>query len=280
MKNCIVTVCTADYFQWYIPLFCYSVSRIDPNIEAHIFLRGKPDLAMLKLISKPGFCHTIIHNDCFTNHPNLPSTTNALRFIMPDVNYGFYDNILITDIDFILFPTNPSIFEYHIAEMKKNNWCFYGHHGPWNKGCTFEGGWKGEHERISGGFFLITQEWLARTYKSRLKHYELVKEGKEGIYREEDEVILCKIQKESGLPVPKEKTTQMEFCGIHLGDFKFEKRWKNIKTMRGKLTDMNCRRYRALQRDKNWQEIIKTIPVPEIKEQLQNLETHLKERKI
>jgi hypothetical protein len=280
MKNCIITVCTDDYFQWYIPLFCYSISRIDPTIEIHIFLRGKPNGEMLKIITSPGFNHVIIHNDCFANFPHLSSTTNALRFVMPDVNYGFYDNILITDIDFILFPTTPSLFDYHINGMKENKWCFYGHHGPWKKGCPFEGGWVNDHERIAGGFFMITQEWLARTTKAREKHYELVKQGPEGLYREEDEVILCKIQKESGLPVPQNKHYPQELRGIHLGDFKFKHRWTNMNKMGQKLTDMNCRRYRALQKDKNWQNIVSQISEPIIKEQLQNLETHLKQRKM
>lgn len=281
MKKLITTVVTADDYQWYIPLFCYSVKRIDPTIDIKIFVRGKLDAENIKIINSiPNIKGTEFIEEYAHLYPKNKSTTNALRFVIPSDYLDKYDYTIITDVDFILFPTTPSLFDWHIDLAKKWGWCFAGHHGPWKRGCPFTDGWTGEHERISGGFFMITPEWIRRTEKARLNHSILLQQGIEGLYREEDEVMLCKIQKESNLSIPQSKIFPLEMRGIHLGDFKFDHRWTNMNKMSKKLMDTTCRRFRMMQNDKHWKSLVSGIKNETINEYLTKVEVYLAARKI
>jgi len=107
--------------------------------------------------------------------------------------------------------------------------------------------------------------------------------GTIGVYREQDEVIFCRISKESGLTIPQDKSYPAKFRCIHLGDFKKEMdhRWQNMDKMREKLTNENCRRYMEMAYgDPQWQKIKEIICQgdPIIDQIFKNLHTHIASR--
>jgi len=212
--------------------------------------------------------------------PDLPSSYNMYRFLCPPDDIDF-DYMLITDIDLLLF-NNQNLWDWHFDKMVDMGSCYYAHHGPYKYPQRFEGGWRGDRERLAGGFVLITHEWLERTKEARTRHLEMLNKSEIGLYREEDEVVLCRICKQSGLPVSHNKSFPPMLRGIHLGDFKesMSHRWTNKGKMASKLTDENCRTYMKTDSiDEEWKKIkAEACKDPVIKGVFDNLNTYMKGR--
>ena len=266
MTYSVQTVCTADYYQNYIPFFVYSVKKALPEADITVFVRGRLNEQVAALYDANKINAKILEDFCL-DHPYNISTTNALRFTDCAAN-KYHEYTLITDIDLIFLPQEPSIIYKFAKEAFDAKQCFCGWHGPQDA----------KEERVVGGFFLITPEWLYRTKEARAKYSDLLKENVEGKYRESDEAVLCKILKESGLPIPQSESFPTEYRGVHLGDFKFPGRWQNIELMKMFLTDANCKKYRELERDPGWEELVTSINDPTVDQQLINLDAHISQR--
>jgi len=240
MSRAIMTVCTADYFQFYIPIFMYSISKCFPDVDVIILLRGKPDplvVDALRCIKEP---RLVILPDHKVDYPNLKSTTNSLRFVVV-ANCVPYDEIFITDVDFFFTKTSQDIFRY--CEQNRFNDFYFGTHGPFAKPHRPEvcPSWSGHYERVAGGFFMAYKGWWEKTYQQRMKYDELLSRGDYGYYREADEVMLARIIKESGLPMPAQTPLPREVRNVHLGDFKttMKHRYTNRNKMRA-ILDIQC----------------------------------------
>jgi hypothetical protein len=152
------------------------------------------------------------------------------------------------------------LFDYHEAILKRNQSCYVGHRGPLKAKKYRWKRWDGVHTRIAGGAFMATQEWLLLTATQRYKTVEYILKQKGLTYREEDEVLLYNICKRSSLDTPQRvgcficgKKYNITYRDLHLGDFKFDKRWVNRPRMeRMFLTNENAALFAELDAEPGW----------------------------
>ena len=256
MKYTITTIVTDDMFRFYIPIFVYSARRANPEADIKIFYRGSVPPEIKEL------CDCEFIENVFANYPESGYTTNALRFLVPPEHFTT-KYIYFTDIDFIMLPHKPSLFEYQRGILKRTKQMYAGHRGP--KKVTKGDGvpmFDGNYTRIAAGAFFCLTSLLNKF--DRPKYLKYVKEG--GCdYRSFDEVMLCRMLKKAGQLIPETKGTflngklyNIQYRDIHLGDFKFTKRWKNMARMKKKfLTDWNIMEYHKLCREPEWHNLVK-----------------------
>ena len=268
------TACNDSYFQYYLPVYAHCVKKAYPECKVMTTIYGKMDSAVsdaieylnvtwdnsIEIIEKPWLG---VHGD---------STFNTLRFIdCPKVS----EPMLITDIDLMFFNHEPTHYQYHDIMAGSLGGDYYAHHAPWKKPERFPGGWKGEKERIAGGLVYVKPEWWEKTESIRKKYMGKLLIGEIGTYREEDEVVLCKILKEAGYRITSSKHLPTQYRGIHLGDFKdsMQHRYDNIENMKKRLHIKCVEAYKnAIEEDHLFSAMINVAKqVPEIKNQFDRL---------
>jgi len=258
MKNCFFTISTADHFQYYIPMYVAAL-RTWSKDKIIVCVRGEVDPLVKKLSD------AVIIENKYTDYPYEVSTTNALRFI---AGIDSCDNVMITDLDMLLFE-DP--WQWHLSQLQGK--CFFGHHGPYKKPHRPEicDSWTGDYERVSGGMFCVTDEWWGKTHLQRMLAAKRLHDSVDGLYREADEVMLANIIKKSGMEVPKSKYLPTKLRGLHIGDFKFDHRWKDEGKMLTKLSIENCKKYELVR------EVVELMKEksPEIKEMMDKVDTYV-----
>ena len=264
-KIIATTFVTADKYQHYLPMYIYSLKRSYPQILVKTFIQGRIDSLNTKAFNylhDQGLFFDLPIENLFKDIKLRKSTANALRFLIPEQYFRSFDYLFITDADLLIFQTQPSMADWHIKRMISIGSCFAGHHGPWKRKYRPEvntAGWKGDFERVSGGFFMATPKWFKKTKKARKKYRKLIENGKyDDTYREADEVMIGRILKESKLPIPKMRKVEnfnIDIRGIHYGDFKgtMKKRYKSPRKMRKVVTKWSCKEYLELLKDPIYQ---------------------------
>lgn len=297
----ISTIVSSDHYQHYIPLYCHCLRKVYPQHEIAIGVVGKVDSITRKALEcldddyiirdcgdifpeKRG--NIVITQMPIDKYPMNISTINTMRFLCfldtPDNYKAWSDYVLVTDIDLLFFKAEPNIIYWNMMKMKEQQMCYYTPHGPWKKPKRFPDSWIGDKERLSGGAVLLSKEWFKKTNGVLSKYTQLLKESKIGLYREEDEVMLCNICKEAGLLIPKDKYFPRDAIGVHLGDFKSEMdhRWQDNDKMKRRLSDAICFKYLEMDSaDETWNKM-KAIVMkgPEMKKIFDNFYTHLHAR--
>ena len=291
--------CTPDWYQGFIPVFCHCWTRIYPQYPVDIAVIGPLDAGVKSILQRMRGVQVrtcgdndysrsdgvVVTEGVFSDIPHLVSTANLSRFLNfrnePDDGI---DGYFITDIDFLYFDSGEDVIQWHQKKMMEIGTCYYAHHGPWKRPNRFPGkSWHGEYERLAGGAVYLSGEWMRKTYQIREKYLALLMQGNIGTYREEDEVILCRICREAGLPINQDKNYPANFRGIHLGDFRggMKHRWTDTEKMRRILTDDNCRRYLdMIETDGTWDSLVSQVCViyPEIRQIFDNLQQYLRDR--
>lgn len=255
----IYTLSTPDHFQHYIPLFVYGAKRAYPDAEIVVGIQGHADditkdaLRSFKVKYTTPSSYTkgdvVIIQNLYEKYPR--EYINSLRFLAsPTVESDVY----ITDVDMILM--SRGIVEWCREQARVMQTCYYSPHGCWKRPERFSGGWRGDNERLTGGCVYLTQQWYEVTQKERTHYLNNV----DNLYREYDEVMLCRICKMCKLPIAQSKYCPGELVGIHLGDFKFDHRWTNVAKMNRKLSDSAVKQYKCLlQMDKQFNFILNTV---------------------
>lgn len=265
MKTAITTLVSADKFQHWLPLYIYVIRKEYPEYFLKTFITGKlNDLTSrcLNYLRDSGvrFDEPI---RVFENIELIESTANSLRFLIPQNYFKGMDYVIYTDADLLLFRNSPTLLQWHLKRLKRMKTSYAGHHGPWKRKYRPEiskEGWKGNFERVSAGFFMTTQQWYTDTKKARKHFLKIAQKGKLGGYREYDEVMLGRIVKSSGLPMP-----PSGFCkkqrGIHAGDFAQAKkrRWKSRKKIKKRTVPQMVIKFQALEKDKIWKGLLKRL---------------------
>ena len=232
---CITTLITSDnYYKQYVPLFEYTIKKAIPDADVKVF----------------------ILEELFPGYPK--SSVNALRFHIPAEHFKGYKYVYFTDIDFIFLPHKFSLLKYHARIMKNTGQPYSGHRGP------VKGRWR-KSPRMAAGAFMVGSDWFKKTAAARRSWKRRLKKGMK--YREHDEVMLYDICKKSGMRVPRwkgrfinNKHYDIKYRDIHLGDFKFSRRFTNFSRMRSKfMTLRNLKNYKKLfMNDPEWQKILET----------------------
>jgi len=293
-KVCFSSVCTADSYSYYIPLFIYTTKKAYPNATVKVFVKGKlkNDIKeALKLIPYKGW---EVLESCFASYPNKPFITNCLRFLIDERYYKGYDYVFVKDIDFLIFPHKVSHYKYFSRRIK--NLPYFGAKGPYRRPRRYHinrGGWKGNFTRVAGGSFSFKNPaWFRKTgkilkeYRRYLKHNEHDKYDSHppGSYRECDEVMLFRIIKKSGLPTPRRKNKNVygkrapkTYRDIHLGDF--GKARHSYRRISKRLTLENVKKYAILEKDPIWRKLRKKMRTSaRVREAIRRLRKYTKRR--
>jgi len=274
MSKCIMTM-VSEHYQWYIPAYVYAL-RTWFNEDIVIYVKGNSDPKIYKKTN----CLAETVSNYASGFPDLLSTISSLRFTHYDNLLAKFDYIMITDADLLLY-VDP--FPAHIERIDANN-PFAAHHGAWKRPhrpeiCDL---WEGRFERITGGMVCVTPEWYKRTLQARFKYVEDLLTGREGLYRECDEVILGRIVRESGMNIPGNWFPR-DLIGIHLGDFKesMKHRYTCYPDMKRRISKTIWNSYIAMTKMDHWPEY-KAVCCqnPEVKKVFDNLGWYEGERNV
>lgn len=241
-----MTVCSADWYQYYIPIFVWSINQVWKDVDIRIYVRGKlshiiDDILYDSSMMRPNLK---IVDGYKVDYPKLVSTTNSLRFVTEDIEG--YDEVFVTDIDFFFCQTPVDLWNWHTIQLESMpNDSYSGHHGPLIRPprpqiCS---AWVGDFQRIAGGFVMLYPAWWKKTKTQRKYWDNQLKQGKWGHFREADEVMLYRIIRDSALPIAPKVPFPRYLRQIHLGDFRTNMavRNQNMQKMRA-LVDGRCSR--------------------------------------
>ena len=288
-------MCTADSYQFFIPLFVYSIKKAYPNAGVRVFVKGALKGVTRDAINGFGFEDCVIKENCFAKYPDTVSITNTLRFLVGRDEFKGYDYVIVKDIDFLIFRGQVSHVDYFAKRMGRLP--YFGIRGPYNRPRRYEvngRGWKGSFTRVAGGTFVFKNpEWFNITSGMLSKYRRIVKQEliedndkKPAVsYREYDEVMLYRIIKGSGLRTPKRKGKDAygrgmakRYRDLHLGDFSKDKH--SYKRLCKRLALVCLKQFAELERDSVWVEIRKRMSEanPKIREILRRVRKHAKRR--
>jgi len=276
MKACVCTVVTADHFQHYIPIFCYTLQRA-VKADVRVLVRGQLDeLTKLGIIASG--CNPTIMQDTFKGFPENPSTTNSLRFLLPGSTFTQYDWVYLTDVDFVFLSHEPDFLSYYAQKADLWGEDYWSRRGPKRASGTDE-----RAKRIAGGCMMArAPEWFRRTVDMRAKMMKRVESGEIGKFREDDERMLWDICAGSGMKCPTKKGNRRAKCykEIHLGDFKFDGRWGSNRKMAKRISHGNYLKWFRLEDDPVWKRVCSIVEQdPEIKRILTNVREYMNGRR-
>ena len=290
MKRLLTSTCTADHFLGYIPLYVYSSLIVWPGIDIKIRVLGDMSRKDILIIRKAMECAGRDNDDRweinFINPPlkcKRETGVNCLRFASIPEEWVEYDYVMITDIDLFFFQTPTDLWAWSIHNMDSMGACYSAHHGPYKKPHRPEIAprWTGEWQRLAGGFVMITPEWIKRTSDIRGSWMKRLEDGSWGHFRESDEVMLYRICATAGMPIPTSKYMPPECRGLHFGDFKPEMRhrWTDHRKMLTRLTERNCRNWKAAEAWMKANGMIETLSeIPHMAEIFKNVHEHTQGR--
>ena len=264
-----------------------------------VFLRGKLNGAVKAILEemkdrKMVDKHWKVLEGQFEDYPHEKSTLNALRFVLPKQEFVDSRYVYITDVDFLFFRQKLSPLDYFAQVMGAVGLPYAAVKGPTRKPKRkrIKHGWTGKFLRVAGGTVVVkSPEWFSVTKRAVEYYRNILKSGehdrfdklKPASYREYDEVMLGRIIRMSEMPVPMQKNRFVNgekidprYRHIHLGDFKFKTRWRNVAKMERILADHNIKEFIKLERDPNWQRISSLCSECELIETLlNNLREHV-----
>lgn len=289
----LATLVSSDWYQKFLPLYHYCAAKNLPDWTVRTFVRGAIDPAVCE-------CYEIMAGAGWKNiEMPIPDTlppsggvsgnqyaTNVCRWFLGWERFSDLepDCVLMTDADLLLF-ADPYV--WHAVQAERCGGAYAGHRGPKKKPFRPEissAGWRGDYERVAGGFVFMTPRWFSLTAAAVEKYHKAMWSGSLPFqpFREMDEVILGRIIKASGMHTPPAGGGfPAELRGVHLGDFRpnMAHRWTNMVKMQGKLSASTCHAFRRLERDEPWRQMCALLGTDEnIGTILTNLRTHISAR--
>ena len=194
-KFCFFTVVN-DFYKPFIPLFIESAKKAYPEYDIVIFTNNKNHI--------DGNYHDMIVDNLLISED--PYKCAVSRFLLCPDELMDYENVLITDIDIMIFKEDKPICEYHVDRIAKNGTQVYDNVFYYNE--------KTENWRCSGVHF-VTREWWDRTAKARKAVFEEL--ATQRLEKGRDEELLADVITKSDLPIVKNQPTIEFVHGIHLG---------------------------------------------------------------
>lgn len=270
----IFTVCTTDY-AGHLPLWAWSAKRLWPDVSLIALITDAytPVLICdyLNSIGAKAYGQ-------YDQYPNTTAMSACLRFVY---NPPKAEEVLITDSDVVFLHERQ--WQY-MADKKKEIGCYGVFTGAKHKPRRPEiapNGWVGDMRRLTGTFVLVTPEWYEKTQAARSEWSDRLMRGIWGTFRESDEVMLCRICSQSGLPLPNEVAFAKEMRGLHVGDFRpnMEHRWGNPKRIRKWFPAESVAALREVVKDKGF---LNTLEIARenltVAATWENVFNHLKDR--
>jgi len=143
-------------------------------------------------------------------NPKLPKYYGAcIRYLFDHERFtGKY--LYITDIDMMIVRESPSLLDFHVKELEETGLCY----SNTQRGTEVMG-----FNRLTGLHFIKNNdEWMQATFNIRAQEYGKLCRGEIGQSPIDDELMLMRIVKDSGLPLPPPRRNLIErHHGLHLG---------------------------------------------------------------
>lgn len=176
-NNLLIFTTVNGRYKVYTDLFKFCIKRVYPDYE-------------------------VIVMQVMDNGPKYYSA--CIRFL---VDPKWEGDIYITDVDMMICPEKVSIQDFHRNEIRQSGFCY-----------SNSPRWKEPHgqNRLTGLHY-VTNEWWNKTELRRSYYINELCEGRLGHNKDDDEQMLMRIVKESGLEVPKYGPLINRHHGIHLG---------------------------------------------------------------
>jgi hypothetical protein len=289
-----ITVVSNDDFSYYIPMALCSWMRADADARATVFVRGSLNRKIRDFLKELGL-DGHVRDNAFNDYPETACTCNAMRALLPDYTFGSTEVALLADVDMIFVKHKVSHARYYQKIMDRSGQpCairIAKPGAPKRPEITGAGSWTGQYTRVTMGGAAITQKWLSAAHEERARYGLALKyrvtDGRDtheaGSYREWDEVMMYRICRYSGLKIPTAPRTfvdgdmfDFQYRDIHLGDFKFEKRWTNKKRMAELMPKSTVAQYRKMLDTQEWLEVEAFCrKSPQVKSDLKKLRTYI-----
>ena len=223
MRNLtIYTAASGDYLN-YLPLWIYSVKKSYPTCNASYDTFSSP--------------RSQYYAACFRLLTEIHDT----------------DFVYINDADIIMLKEEPTLFEFHTAQMKEDDLCYS------NSPRTSE--YLGD-KRLTGLHF-CNQEWYKETRDIRVKYLHMLESGEIGNGRFDDELTLMKVAKQSGLKIPPpRKPLTARHHGIHLGTlraYRNHSRGRINQQLRIRISPAQAKQYLQYYDDANFQVVLQKV---------------------
>ena len=148
--------------------------------------------------------------------------TACERYLMELRTYKY---VYITDIDMMIMRETPTLLDFHLAEIE-NTGLPYSNVPRWHEPM-------GEN-RLTGLHF-VTNAWWDITKKARDEERRRLYAGEIGNMKCDDELMLMRIVKNSGLAVPPNSELLCRHHGIHLGTYRDYKP-KGLQSLKAALS--------------------------------------------
>jgi hypothetical protein len=219
MNDLLITTIAEGRYVAYRELFLTFVRHAYPEYDSKVYTIQSPSAKYF------GACQRFIHKFC---------------------EYDAYKYVYITDIDMMIVREDPTLLKFHTDELAESGLCY----SNTPRGNELRG-----FERLTGLHF-VDSSWWEVTHEARTRYSTELMIEKVGNESIDDELILMKIVKESGLPLPvPKKDLVCRHHGVHLGTIRAYKK-SSIQVRRNRVgirVDTN--------RAKRWCE---TMALPEI----------------
>jgi len=216
MKDLCIVALAEGRYKKYIGLFTLCARTAYPEYDV-LVIQTKPDAAAVKTLH----------------------FASCERYLL---DFSAYKYVYITDIDMMIMREQPDLLSFHLKEIEQTG-LPYSNVPRWHEPF-------GEN-RLTGLHF-VTREWWDITREARKRELEKLRKGEIGNCKCDDELMLMRIAKESGLTIPKNSNLVIRHHGIHIGTFRDnkDKTLQTIKTAVSKRVTPDFAR--------QWQEIMKT----------------------
>jgi hypothetical protein len=215
MNNLVIFTVAEGRYQHYADMWELALEKAYPEYERHLLT--------------------------LDTNPKLPRYYGAcIRFLFDHEKFsGKY--LYITDIDMMIVRESPSLLDFHVKELEETGLSY----SNTQRGSEVQG-----FNRLTGLHF-ITPDYWEPTFNIRAREYNKLCRGEIGNSPIDDELMLMRIVKDSGLPmVPPRRNLIERHHGLHLGTVRAHEHESHQK-LRQSIT-MRVSREKAAQ----WQEVV------------------------
>lgn len=212
----------------YIPFWRYCIYKAYPEYSVHAYKSFNPAIDRLLIDPIPS------HFDC------------ELKTVYHEYHY-------ITDCDMMILQEPVSILDFHKKEMIEEGLCY-------SNSVRSNSEEQGE-SRVTGLHF-VSMDWFKKTAEARGRYLYLTRKGNFQ-NRIDDELVLYKVIKESGLKLPSKKNLIDRHHGIHLGTIRANPNANTheiFEQLRLRVTPEMAIKWQELVSCQDWEDMIKQAP--------------------
>jgi len=226
LKDLLIYTAASGHYRDYEQLWCYSARKAYPEYSVECAIHVENDK-----IPHYAACHRLLEELC--------------------INHKY---VYISDVDMMILREDPTLLDFHLAEMEKDKLCYS------NSPRTTE---PQGPQRLTGLHF-ATKLWYTRTAEARRNYIHMLNNGELGQHKFDDELILMKVCKDSGLEIPKARPLVRRHHGIHVGTiraYSYKRHSRNTlsQQLKMRITIEQARQWLSYYDDPIFQAIVQKV---------------------